>query len=70
MTKKPLTGLLFLFSNPIKYLINPINIQIERRSLYEYVCTDTPGIENTHGWYIIWGQLNVNDGINGGTDLD
>ena len=37
---------------------------------HEYTCTDTPGIENTYGWYIVWGQLNVNDGINGGTDLD
>lgn len=37
---------------------------------HKYISTDTPGIENTHGWYIIWGQLNANDVINGGTDLD
>lgn len=35
-----------------------------------YVDANTPGIENTYGWYIVWGQLNVNDVINGGTDLD
>lgn len=60
-----------LFKEVIDAILNQPNPKLGdyvfRRN---YVDADTPGIENTYGWYIVWGQLNVNDVINGGTDLD
>lgn len=66
-----LQDLPILFKEVIDVILNKPNLKpgdyVFRR---RYADADTPGIENTHGWYIVWGQLNVNDVINDGTDLD
>lgn len=66
-----LQDLPILFKEVIDTVLNQPNLKPGDYTFHrEYVSSDTPGIENTYGWYIVWGQLNANDAINGGTDLD
>lgn len=60
-----------LFKEVIDVILNQPNPKFgDYIFQHKYISVNTPGIENTYGWYIVWGQLNVNDVLNGGTDLD